>query len=53
MSVLQISESAGNIIGPLMAGIAAELIGLKGLFWLGGIFMILGVLLYYLTRNRT
>jgi predicted MFS family arabinose efflux permease len=53
MSVLQISESAGNIIGPLMAGIAADVIGLKGLFYLGGIFMILGVLLYYLTRNRT
>jgi predicted MFS family arabinose efflux permease len=53
MSVLQISESAGNIIGPLIAGIAADLIGLQDLFYLGGLIMILGVLLYYLTHNRT
>jgi predicted MFS family arabinose efflux permease len=51
MSVLQLSETAGHIIGSILSGITAGLIGLSNLFYLEGVIMILSVLLYYLARR--
>jgi predicted MFS family arabinose efflux permease len=48
MSVLQTSENIGNVLGPLLAGIVAELLGLKYVFYMCALIMSIATIGYYL-----
>ncbi|KUK14633.1 MAG: hypothetical protein PWQ16_1047 [bacterium] len=52
MSILQLSNSAGMFIGPVLSGKAQDLFGLGAPFKVGGLFVILGVLLVYLLTSH-
>lgn len=51
MSVLQTSENIGNVLGPLLAGIVAEALGLKAIFYMCSIVLGAGTLSYYLLSS--
>jgi MFS family permease len=53
MSVLQSSESLGNIVGPLGAGAILDMTGFTPLFYIAGIIIVVAAGSFYLvTRNH-
>jgi predicted MFS family arabinose efflux permease len=51
ISALQSSNSLGNIIGPLAAGILLDLMGFTSIFYVSGIIMVLSVGIFYLSSR--
>ncbi len=52
MSVMQSSMSLGNMAGPLLTGILADIFTLKPIFYLGSIVSVLGLVIYMIIRPR-
>jgi len=46
MGLLESASSIGFIVGPLIAGIAEDLVGLNSVFYLGGFIGFLGIMLF-------
>lgn len=51
MSVLQSAMSLGMIAGPLISGIIGDLFGLKSVFFVGGLIMLVGTISFYLLQK--
>jgi DHA1 family multidrug resistance protein-like MFS transporter len=53
MGVLNMAMSAGMMIGPVLAGVLAEVVGLRSLFLLSGVVGVVGTLLFsWLTADH-
>jgi MFS family permease len=52
MSVMQSSMSLGNMAGPLLSGILADMLGLKPIFYMGTAISTLGLGIYLLLAPR-
>jgi MFS family permease len=52
ISALQSSNSLGNIIGPLAAGVLLDLMGFTSIFYIAGVIMILSVGIFYLSSQN-
>lgn len=53
MSLLQIANSAGMFVGPIISGEAQDLFGISAPFIVGALFMFLGILLvFFLTSDK-
>jgi MFS family permease len=52
MSVMQSSMSLGNMAGPLLSGILADMFSLRPIFYMGTGISVLGLVLYVLLRPR-
>jgi MFS transporter, DHA1 family, multidrug resistance protein len=53
MGVLNMAMSAGMMIGPVLAGVLAEVVGLRPLFLMSGVVGVLGTLLFsWLTADH-
>ena len=51
ISVLQSAMSLGMIAGPLLSGILGDLFGLKPVFFVGGLIMMVGTAAFYLLQK--
>jgi MFS family permease len=51
ISALQSSNSLGNIIGPLAAGVLLDIMGFTAIFYMAGIIMIISVGIFYLSSK--
>ena len=52
MSVMQSSMSLGNMAGPLLTGVLADIFTLRPVFYLGSIVSVLGLIVYLVIRPR-
>ena len=51
ISALQSSNSLGNIIGPLAAGMLLDMMGFTSIFYASGVIMIISVGIFYLSSK--
>jgi MFS family permease len=52
MSVMQSSMSLGNMAGPLVSGILADMFSLKPIFYMGSIISFIGLILYLILQPK-
>ncbi len=53
MSVVQTSENIGNILGPLLAGVVAEILGLRYVFYMCSLIISIATIGYYILSRLT
>jgi len=51
MSVLQIAMSLGMIAGPLLFGVLGDAIGLRPIFFFGGLITVAGTIAFYVLQK--